>query len=593
MRSSMLSRSPWFRALWPPLFGLLLALLWTWTYFGGIAPNSWSSTSQVRDWVWAQGQAQTTRSSLRDYHQWPYWDPWRCGGQDHLSHPDVDLWSPWGLVEVFVGVNPALRLKVYFHLMLAFWAMWLWLSARRYKLQPLAFWPRLIGASLFALSGFFAVRIAWGPPNLLAAAFVPLLMWQYERGRERIMANIWLGLLLAFMVLEGALLAAQMAWIMLILRMFYDLRYPLIKRTQTVLHALIWTTTALALSAVKLWPLILAWPHQTAVQGKREGLVLTQLLQIFLSRQNGHWSPGFTFERFEYFNYLGPLVLLAILWLLWRFRLEPFRELASILVLMTFFLLLGDQGPWFPYHWLQTWSWLRPALRVPARWSAFMAPWLVLLAVYMLHSWYLAWERRGWPLRWRQLLFFLLFILLLSDQIQVSWNLWSAQPFRQDPAIEQLAALSMQRRDVGESYRMQRKGQGNLKCVSLLGHKSAPGLKPLQGAQLWLQNPKAGRFRLLDWTPNRWRISYVLQEPARLFINQNFAPGWRLEGTGKIKLGQQRGQMLIELPAAAGECTLIYRTPGIVPGAMVSLLAFALLVLLAFVVLWRARRVLQ
>lgn len=582
------------------VFGLAIAVLPSWSYFGGVGPGTWSTTSRVRDWVWAQTEAQTTRASLRQYGQLPQWDAWRLGGQDHLANPDSDLWSPWTLLTVFVDVNPALRIKVYSHLWLAFVLMWLWAKSRGLRTGP-----SLLAATVFALSGHFAVSVAWGFVPALGAAFLPGLMLLYERGREQWTATLGIGLVLAFMVLEGAMAAAQMAWLLLLLRVGYDLWWGRRNKKNTVLRFIAFSVVALALSAVKWLPVWLAWQTNPPPLVAPDGLLLTQLIEIFVGRDSAHWRQGFAFERFQYFNYMGPAVLLALLWLLTRLREAHLHEIAVVMALVVVLLLSGDQGSWLPYAWLQRQPLWRQALQLPARISILLSPWLALSLAYFVSLLQSLidnnkFAQKGLVAKLRTWLFVGLFVAVTADQLIATQALWKVQPFREDPAVEKNQAFEWQRRDVGESYRLQRRGVGYLSGVDKGGHKAANALRLEAGQQLWLDDPQAGAVKLLRWTPQRWELDVDLQRGTTLTLNHNAAPGWTLENPAGSTLGAEirAGQsgrkpvspqpLRLKIGPGKGSLILKYHSPGFIAGAWISVLAW--LGLSLGLLLWHRRR---
>jgi len=545
-----------------------LAVGHTWPYFKGL-----DSTSLVREWIVLQSAAETSRRTLLDHQQLPQWDPWRCGGAPHLANPVVDVLSPWVALQAVLGVAPALRLHVYAHLLLAMLGAWWW--ARRRGLGAV---PALGTALSFGLCGAFVSSVAWGHAFLLPAAYLPLLMVAYEAARERLAAAVGAGAVIALMIYEGGFAQAQLAALMLGLRVVVDVAAAPRQAARPLLTLLISAAVAFGLAAPKLIPTLLFAQSLPLPLPKRDALILSQLIDLFLSRDTSHWVKGLTYERYEYFAYMGPLVVLAALWGLWRARQAPFKELYAVAGLLCL-LLIGDQGTWFPYHWFAEQAVLRWLIKVPSRLPIGLGLLLALVYGYALDHI----ERRlgaRWPrLPWRYGLLALV-LLAAADMVWVAQGQWHHQPFAGDPVQREAGAFSLADGDRASQYRLLMANTGTIRCHQLTPVNISPRLRRGIVPPVWLEQEGAGSVSLERFSPNRLWIDVALERDATLLVNQNWSPGWRATGELPVQVEAVEGLLALRVEAGQGRLVLEYRTPGLLAGLVLGAVTCGVLVVL-------------
>ena len=107
--------------------------------------------------------------------EFPLWNPWTFGGQPFAADPQSMAFYPLLYPFLLFPVGWGLTLFLGFHLGLAAWGMDYWLKALRLE-SP----PRVLGACLYALSGFFWVELIH-LPVLAAAAWFPWFLAGIER----------------------------------------------------------------------------------------------------------------------------------------------------------------------------------------------------------------------------------------------------------------------------------------------------------------------------------------------------------------------------------------------------------------------------
>jgi hypothetical protein len=125
-------------------------------------------------------------------------------------------------------------------------------------------------------------------------------------------------------------------------------------------------------------------------------------------------------------------------------------------------------------------------------------------------------------------------------------------------------------------------GRGSLSCFD---DYEVPQSRLLRGdlpSEEYLRDASAGEVVRRAWSPNRIDLHVKLARPERLYVNQNWHPGWR-SSLGDVK--DEDGLLAVDLPAGENDVALRFLSRSALGGLAVSLAA-----LVAAAILWgRAR----
>jgi len=58
--------------------------------------------------------------TLTHYHQWPFWNPYKCGGMSMLGNPESAIVTPFLIIYLVGGLLPGIFLEIYLHIAIAF-----------------------------------------------------------------------------------------------------------------------------------------------------------------------------------------------------------------------------------------------------------------------------------------------------------------------------------------------------------------------------------------------------------------------------------------------------------------------------------------
>ena len=106
--------------------------------------------------------------TLTHFHQFPFWDPYKCGGMTMLGNPESSIVTPFLLLYLIFGLIPGMLLEIYLHVAIMFAGGYIF--GRELGLVPLA---ALVLAAFFPSSSWLSLHIAMGHLNFLSVAYIP------------------------------------------------------------------------------------------------------------------------------------------------------------------------------------------------------------------------------------------------------------------------------------------------------------------------------------------------------------------------------------------------------------------------------------
>ena len=161
---------------------------------GGACQFSLNRIGGTDDWRHFATLWEAARVALRDFHQFPSWNPYHCGGIVLFQEPEAPFPGPLFLL-TFFWLPTAVGMKVWIfgHLLAGT------LGARALGADEGGGAPeQILAAALVAGSGFFAEHIGGGHLSFTPFLYLPAIVWAFRRALVD----------LRYAVLAAALLAA-------------------------------------------------------------------------------------------------------------------------------------------------------------------------------------------------------------------------------------------------------------------------------------------------------------------------------------------------------------------------------------------------
>ena len=135
--------------------------------------------------------------TVTHFHQWPYWNPYKCGGMAMLGNPESGIVTPFFILYLALGLMPGLILEIYLHIAIGFVGGYL--LGRELGFQRIA---SLVLAGMFPTSSWLSLHLSVGHLNFLPTLYLPwvlvlvLAAWRLRLWYPAALAGFVLGLTL-------------------------------------------------------------------------------------------------------------------------------------------------------------------------------------------------------------------------------------------------------------------------------------------------------------------------------------------------------------------------------------------------------------
>ena len=525
-------------------------------HFGG---NDWDPCLQLQ-WV--------AYYTISHFHQFPLWNPYKCGGMPMLGDPQSKFLAPFFLPAFFFGPVTALHLSIIAHIAIGFGGAYF--LARMFRVSPLG---AIACAGVFVGSSWIYLRSEIGHLGFISFVYSPWAIGLLFLGvdRRRLTPAALCGLGIALMLLEGGL---YQVWFTAVMLTAVAVIVAAQRRDFSPIALLaIAGAFAAGFAAIKLFPSIAYSGVTPRVQPPTEAMSLRQLFAEMFDRNQSpmRMLDGSLTRFWELGAYLGAIYAgLAILGILFQFR----RALPwTILALGTLSIAAGDFGyfsPWVLMHHLPIFI----SMRQPPRW---LIP--SLLAIGVLAGLGLD-TIRVTAKPWGSVACAILIGLALIDSWSVSarhMHFIVEQP--QSPMPQ--SASFRQASDPKYYYLMYMSAMANvgaLTCYENFPPDKSANLRGFdQNGYLGEQHLLGpGKLTLTNWSPNSLSFNVDVDCATIMAINQNYDSNWRI-AAGRGEIVSEDSQLAVVLPAGRQSVTLVYRSIEFFAGLCISMAAWAAL----------------
>lgn len=529
------------------------------------------------DWRYFAGVWEAARVALHDFHEFPSWNPFHCGGIVLFQDPQAPFPGPLFLLSyAWLPAAVAMKLWLYLHLLAGA------LGARAMVRDEGGNGPeQVLAAAVVTACGFCAEHFGGGHLSFTPFLLFPWLLWANRRalGGESRYA-VLVAALLALCVYEGATYPLPL--------MFVGLAFDTLLRVGDARErAAMWATLPIIgslfplLAAPRLIPVMLYLKEHPRLVPLDDAMTVAEVVQTWTVREHERGFPGHVYVWPEYGDYVGwiPVALLAagvVAGLAQRDERARARRLDLGVLAALVWCALGNI-PGFSLFGLLHELPLYKSLRVPAR---FLHPATVLLAVIAART--LADARRhlaSMPLRPWLLRAFVGFELLLALGVAADIAVNNSPRLQQgiDPVIPRApASRDFQQTPGGDYWRWSTyavRGVGTPACYVPLEWGPSPGLWLGPGPQARLDPPDAGTVGAITWTPNSVRAAVTTTRRARLVVNQNHETSWN---TSAGTIDRAAPTLTVVLPAGRHDVRLRHRARGLDAGLALGALGLAL-----------------
>jgi hypothetical protein len=527
------------------------------------------------DWDQMAAHRYLMVKSLRQYGQFPFWDPYNCGG--HPSWAGIEsgtaVVSPWFPLYLLLKLPIALRLEVVGTALLSFAGTWL-LAGRFTKHAAL----RLLVCAVFVVNGRWALQVASGHTWHLYYCWMPWALYFVDRsfdGERPTGPIIAAGVVFALMVYNGAIYPLPQT---VLIAGLYATWLAIARRTLRPLYALAASgILGLGLAAPKLLPMAEALSRFPRATDSPEVLDLRTFVVMLVEREQAFGtipSPVSHWGWHEWGMYVGlvPCALLFIGIAFARGTRENALKWIGVLAVLLGFGAFHPNAPWPLLRHLPVFS----SQHVPSRWLYPAVLLFGLVTASVATRWLV---RAGRAKPWLEVALLALAAWIAVDIARVASNstraaFWMTTPkvtvqnefhqYTKVPPELQYAARDW----APPALPAMMANSGVIECVSFPGltvfardlRNHVPGLGAKgMGDYLYRGEvfplSKVGTAEYESWSPNFLRVRVHGAQPGdRVVINQNWESGWKADGVPALN-----DEDRIAAPISSSEQTIVFR----------------------------------
>ena len=573
----LLPQQRWVRGLALSVLALMLSVFAWW-------PMLWAyPLTQAGDGPPYHKTLEAARVSIVRYHEFPQWNPYECGGLPLWDNPQAPIGAPLAWPMFFVGTTMAMYLWYVVHSALGFGCMWLFARSELRLSRTSTFFV----ATAWAFAGFHQQHYSGGHFTFVPFLYFPLALLLWRRAETSATHAVGLGLLVAWMMLEGGVYPIPHLAVILavetLTRAWNPKRLPKIALAGAIVGAV-----AFSVAAIRFLPVIdQLRAHKRAIGEETDALQWTTFKQMFLSRTHARAVEGQTYVWPEYGAYLGPIVLLLALIGLAFAGLEFWWMI--VLLLFATALMFGHAGKFAPWHVLKGHVFPFKEMRVPSRFRCEVTLFLVAFAGLGVDR-SIAWCRRWLPhLTWAssaRTAITCVALLGAGDIVSVGVDLYDVSFTNPaaDPHVKASPHLYLHGADLAQMIDEPAQNRMRAQCWDEWGFGA--------GAPLWDGDVPQARAEddgaivtSVSRSQNKFFLEVTATRPARILLNGTYDREWR---TNVGELVDRDKQLVLQLPEGTHHVVVRYWPHRFNAGAIVSVLGLAGVI--AFFVVARKRR---
>lgn len=563
----------------------------------------------INDWDYRQSLAHIYRATILEHHQFPFWNPYICGGAAGLGDPEFAVLAPSFIPILLLGPIPGIKTMLF--ICFAVTGLGIFMLAKRLGLSAMG---SLVATLPITLGSALILKAVEGHVTIIYAfMWIPWALWAWvaayrlqnskseyrnpkqsqktsNKNSKRILnfghwnfgfvssfgfnaSSFWAlvcGIFLALAFLEGGL------YILLYTAGAFAFLILLVSRKKEALLATaaagLW---AVGFSGVKLIPTLL-WLRQFPDDSYAGStFTLRYLFELFFGRHlhGSYVLPSQLSGWHEYGTFIGFTVFMF--WLLALSRWKQSKLIRGLTIGALLALVASGVGPWWD-EFFEYASFL-PRSNI-SRIILF-----TLLAGSIQAA--IGFELLQRKMRQHSLMPLLFVGIMLLELTTLAYPL-AEQAFTIPPVIPPPSPAPYPLAFTQETYNtkhggfetprayaLTQAGYGTFSFCSVIGPKSSVATIQEGVVPSYVSRGSQTQTRILSWSPNEVTVEYEGNEASAIRINSNYASGWRINGAPATEHG---GRVAAAVSGGSGIVQFSYRSPGFFPGLVISMLTVAL-----------------
>jgi len=282
------------------IFFLILSIIFTFNIFLKI--DNWG----IADWDGFFFYYGVPLKTIIEYHQIPLWNPYYCGGNVLLAHPESLFFSPSFIFVLLFGVVRGIKLSILIHTFLGMFGFF-FLSKKIGLKNKSSYIPSIV----FMLSGIYSLNISGGHATWQAMAWLPFVFLFYLKGipEKKYILISAIFLLFIFFQAHGYLFLFTILFLSLY-SFFKTIQTRKMRFLSTVFFLLLITFLFGAIKFIPTIEFIMDYPREKPLISPYD---YKTFLNFLFDRQISKTLESIL-KNWEYYTYIGifPFILFSI-----------------------------------------------------------------------------------------------------------------------------------------------------------------------------------------------------------------------------------------------------------------------------------------
>ncbi|MBI2667495.1 hypothetical protein HYX17_01860 [Candidatus Woesearchaeota archaeon] len=530
----------------------------------------------IVDWDLWLFYNEAARKSILEYHQIPFWNPYYCGGNILLAHPEFPLFSLQFLFVLIFGTILGIKLSILFFFFLGLISMYILTQYLRFsKLASYA------SSFIYMLSAPFSIRIGAGQFSYLAMAFYPLAFLFFIKGLKNFK---YIPLSVIFLVLaffSGAIY--ELSFFILFLTIYAIIKSITERRIKPLIVLIIIILFAFLVASIKLIPLldfVIDNPRTTEF-ALGESTKLNEFFDyIFKStRLSKYYIGGGTpndpiwWEGDIAIGILG--ILLVIIGGIFSLKNKKEFAITTIIFILIFLGSTLSISLWKILHFFPPFN----SFFVIGRLGMILTFSFALLAGFGFSELQKKLDRSKSIFY----LFIFLILLLLSSLFYMNLGIINDSIRIQIPKIDKsdnfYQTIDIIKYDgplSSNHYLTIKQNKGDLTCFEEIRSLTSVSAIPKEyndyKGEAYLN--EEGKAEITYFSPNRIIIKTESNKENLLILNQNFEKNWKVKSGG---VENYNGLLSTKIPKGNSTITFYYLPQSFIIGSIMSLISIILI----------------
>ncbi len=333
---------------------------------------------------------EVARKTILEFHQFPLWNPYYCGGNVMLANVQSGFLTPFFIPILLFGTVIGIKIQILIYFFTGLWGVF-FLSKKIGCKGIACYFPPVV----YMFCSYFALMIHEGHTTYFQMALIPWVLLFYIKSKEDIKNIIPCAIFLSLIGLGGAYFLFPLTILMIIIHILIDVFEILFVGTKNkekkdimflnlgklILIGVLIISLTFLIGAVKFIPNIEFIKEYPRLTGSEEFFDYNNLYNILIDRDQTPWeTKGQYWLWHEYGTYVGIVPVLLLI-----FSLKYFKKNWKLFLSAAFFLFLsiGSHAPFNIWGLLQKLP-IYSSQHVPSRNMIFFVLYLSLLAGFGL-----------------------------------------------------------------------------------------------------------------------------------------------------------------------------------------------------------------